>query len=68
MRTREYVRAGWRQVSAILESNGDHALADAVRSFESRMSPARTDKEWLARDIVKGSREQEVSQREPQTR
>lgn len=64
MRTREDVRAGWRQLGAILESSGDYELADSVRAFESRMLPPRTDKEWLARDLV----EQTAKQREPLTR
>jgi hypothetical protein len=67
-RTREDVRAGWRQIAAILKSSGDYELANSARAFESRMSPPRTDKEWLARDTVRGSIEQTAKQREPLTR
>jgi Relaxase/Mobilisation nuclease domain len=68
VRTGEDVRAGWRRLSAILESNGDHALADAVRDFESRLAPPRTDKEWLARDMVSGYKKRTDRQRDAPTR
>jgi predicted O-linked N-acetylglucosamine transferase (SPINDLY family) len=67
-RTREDVRAGWRRLGEILESSGDDKLADSVRAFESRMTPPRSDREWLARDIARGSIEQTVETREPPTR
>ena len=68
IKTREDVRAGWRQLGAILESNGDYELADSVRAFESRLSPPRTDREWLVGDIVRGNIEQTRKHWEPPTR
>jgi len=68
VRTGEDVRAGWRRLGAILENGGDHDLADAVRDFESRLAPPRTDKEWLARDMVSEYRERIDRQREAPTR
>jgi hypothetical protein len=67
LRTREEVRAGWRGLGAILEKSGDYDLADAVREFESRMSPPRTDKERLVREMLE-ERKRAVRQREAPTR
>jgi len=68
LKTRETVREGWRSLSAILDDGGDHRLAEAVRDFESRLSPPWTDKEWLARDLLQERRRQPDRQREPRTR
>jgi hypothetical protein len=54
--TRAVVSAGWRRLGAILDANGDHKLAEEVRSFDSRMSPVWTEKEWLARELLTRSR------------
>ena len=68
LKTREDVSAGWRRLGAILDADGDHKLAEAVRSFESRMSPAWTEKEWIVRGILERSRRPKVNFKEPPTR
>jgi hypothetical protein len=68
LKTREDVSAGWRRLGAILDADGDHKLADAVRSFESRTPRAWTEKEWTVRGILERSRGPKVNVKEPPTR
>jgi hypothetical protein len=64
LKTREDVSAGWRRLGAILDADGDHKLADAVRSFESRNAP-RLDREGVdcEGNLGKGSRAEGQLQR-----
>lgn len=50
--TRQDVERGWRAVSGLLPSQGQRELALGVRQFIDEMSPARTDKEWLAQELL----------------
>jgi hypothetical protein len=67
-KTREAVKAGWRRLGTILEANGDRKLADAVGAFELRLSLPRTDKEWLAMDMLQANKERTANQRQPLAR
>lgn len=46
--TRTHVERGWQAIMDLLVSDGQSELASRVGRFVNEMSPARTDKEWLA--------------------
>lgn len=50
--TRSEVARGWKAIRDILVMEGRHQLAGEVGRFVSHMAPPRTDKEWLAHDLV----------------
>lgn len=52
LRTRQSVYEGWRAVSDILFGEGRRDLASAVQRFIQEMPPARTEKEWLAAELL----------------
>jgi hypothetical protein len=50
--TRLAVARGWDAIGDMLRVEGQHQLADEVGRFVSRMEPARTEIEWLARGLI----------------
>lgn len=50
--TRREVVSGWNAIRERLLVDGQHQLADQVRSFVSRMPPPRTEKAWLAQRLI----------------
>jgi hypothetical protein len=52
--TRKEVERGWRAVSDILVSEGQPELAAQARHFMDRMSPPRSEREWLAAELLLG--------------
>ena len=58
--TRMLVERGWRTVSDILWTAGQRELAARVRQFVAQMSPARSEKEFLAAALLEGVRERRV--------
>jgi hypothetical protein len=51
-RTSQEVVRGWLAVRDLLAAEGRHQLADQVSRFVSQMPPPRTDKQWLAADLI----------------
>jgi hypothetical protein len=62
--TRKQVVRGWVQLATALNNDGDPALADQVRSFAAGFSPPRTDREWVARELISRARAIRTSHRE----
>ena len=58
--TRKAVEDGWRSVADLLAKDGQHDLASDVRRFVDRMPPARTDKELVAAELLRRTREPRV--------
>lgn len=56
-RTRMDVVSGWLVVRDLLAAGGDHQLADRVSRFVRQMPPPRTEKQWLAADLIERARE-----------
>lgn len=54
--TRSEVEAGWQAVARLLREQGEPTLAREARQFVERMQPARTDKEWLAQELLERAR------------
>lgn len=55
--TRTEIERGWRATSDILIAQGQPELAADVRRFLAEMPPPRTEKEELARRLLKGMRD-----------
>lgn len=55
--TRREIVRGWYAVRDVLAAEGKHQLADQVSRFVSQMPPPRSDKQWLAADLVERVRE-----------
>jgi hypothetical protein len=51
-RTRAGVVWGWLAVRDVLVAEGNHQLADQVSKFVSQMLPPRSEKQWLAADLM----------------
>jgi hypothetical protein len=56
-RTRMEIVQGWYATRDILAAEGRHQLADQVSKFVSQMSPPRSEKQWLAADLMERVRE-----------
>ena len=50
--TRRSVERGWRAIGQLLAAGGDRELADRVTHFVRCMSPVRSEREWLAADVL----------------
>jgi hypothetical protein len=50
--TRMDVVRGWKAVRDVLVVEGRNQLADEVNRFVSQMPPARTEKQFLAQELV----------------
>ncbi len=55
-RTRSEVVRGWNAVRERLLAEGRHEIADQVSRFVSQMSPPRTEKQWLASELMERAR------------
>ena len=55
--TRKAVESGWRSVASQLTKDGYPDLASDVRRFIDRMPPARTDREQIAAELLRRTRE-----------
>lgn len=55
--TRREVERGWRAVSEILSRQGQPELAADAQRFVQQMMPARTEKELIVADFLRGARE-----------
>jgi hypothetical protein len=62
--TRKQVVRGWAQVATALKRDGELMLADLVRSFAAGFLPPRTDREWIARELISRARAVRTSHRE----
>jgi hypothetical protein len=60
LETRREVERGWWAVSDILIREGRPELAGQVRRFVSEMSPPRTEKEFIAHELLARSRKAHV--------
>jgi hypothetical protein len=49
--TRRQVENGWRFAADVLSKDGRHNLANDVRRFVERMSPAKTEREQIAHEL-----------------
>jgi hypothetical protein len=56
-RTRAGVVRGWLAVREVLVAEGRHELAEQVSRFVSQMPPPRSEKQWLAADVIERVRE-----------
>jgi hypothetical protein len=54
--TRSQVETAWRTVGDMLARQGQAELATQLRGFVDAMSPARTDKEWVAAALMETTR------------
>ena len=61
--TRREVEAGWLAIGEILAREGYDGLAREVAEFVRRLPPARTEREWVAAELVQ--REREPPRHEP---
>lgn len=61
--TRKNVTEGWRAISTILLGEGKRELAAEVQQFLNRMKPPRTEKEWLASELLHRARDARVRER-----
>ena len=60
--TRKTVVAGWLGVAALLDKQGDPALAGEVRQFVSSLPPALTDRERIGRELIRHLKAQKLAQ------
>jgi hypothetical protein len=63
--TRKEVEHGWHATSEILLTEGQRALAAQVRHFIGRMPPTQTDRELLAAELRKATREPPTRNQSP---
>lgn len=56
-RTRMDVVRGWQAVRDLLGAEGRHELADQVSRFLNQMPPPRTEKQWLASELMERARQ-----------
>jgi hypothetical protein len=56
-RTRREVVSGWNAIRERLLDEGQHQLAGAVGRFINQMPPPRTEKAWLAQELIEHSRQ-----------
>lgn len=54
--TRLDIVRGWLAVRNLLAADGDHPLARQVERFVRQMPPPRTEKQWLAADVIDRAR------------
>ena len=69
LETRKAVVKGWMAVAAQLDRQGETKLAQEVRVFVEQMPPVKTDKEWIAEQLMKQpkpKREPEPKERVPE--
>jgi Relaxase/Mobilisation nuclease domain len=69
LETRKAVVKGWLAVAQQLDRQGETKLAQEVRVFVEQMPPVKTDKEWIAEQLMKqpqAKREPEPKQRVPE--
>jgi hypothetical protein len=57
VQTRKGIERGWRAIGDILVSEGQPELAAQVRRFVGQFLPPRTEKEWVAAELLKSARE-----------
>jgi hypothetical protein len=50
--TRKEVEKGWQTVSTILASEGHLDLAEKARAFADALPPLRTEREWIAEQLL----------------
>lgn len=55
--TRREVVSGWNAIRGQLIVEGQHQLADAVGRFVNQMPPPRTEKAWLAHELIELTRQ-----------
>jgi hypothetical protein len=58
--TRRQVENGWRSVASLLAKDGHHDLANDVQRLLDRVPPARTERELLAQELLRRTREPHV--------
>jgi hypothetical protein len=56
LETRRSVERGWQAIGQLLTADGNRELADRVAHFVRRMSPVRTEREWLSADVLAQAR------------
>ena len=56
--TRKAVEDGWRSVANLLAKDVRHALANDVQRFIERMPAPKTEREWIAAELLNKAREQ----------
>jgi hypothetical protein len=64
LETRKAVVKGWMAVAQQLDRQGESKLAQEVRVFVEQMPPVKTDKEWIAEQLLR----QPKSRREPEAK
>lgn len=52
LETRRSLERGWRAIGNLLAGEGHDQLADQVARFVRRMSPVKTEKEWLSAHVL----------------
>ena len=53
VRTRKAVIAGWIAMADMLKGSGRHAEAEAIRRFVAQMPAIRTEKQWIADQLLR---------------
>lgn len=68
LQTRREIDKGWQIVSDMLLRQGQVRLASEVRNFHTAMPPPRTEKQWLAAELLYRSRSQISGHTDPPSR
>jgi hypothetical protein len=55
--TRQEVVRGWMVFAQLMEREGQHDTAAQARRFVDQMPPARTDRQWIAEQMLAAARE-----------
>jgi hypothetical protein len=66
--TRQAAERAWRATINILQAQGHSDLATDVRRFVEQMPPPMTDKEQLAKELLRAGRKARILDRAPPTR
>jgi hypothetical protein len=51
--TRQSVVQGWQGMADALDAQGERAYASLIRGFVAKMPPVRTEKQWIADQLLR---------------
>lgn len=63
--TRRRVENGWRSVANVLAKDGHRELSNDVQRFVEQMPAAKTEREWIARDLQQHIHDPRVREQQP---
>jgi hypothetical protein len=65
LKTRTEIEHGWESIATLLSNDGSDALARDVRRFLEQMPPPRTEREWVAAELLEVTRTPRIHDRQP---